>query len=224
MKIIECEQGTPEWHAARAGKVTASRMSDVLSRARDRKSEGTTRRKYKAQIIAEILTGLSQEDTFTNRTIEAGIENEPFARATYEVVTGLDVDQVGFVQHPTIERSGCSPDGLVGTDGMVQIKCPLPHTHIFWMLGGTVPDEHEPQMHWEIDCCEREWSEFVSYCPVFPAPLNLFRKRLPRDGKRIVELRAETTGFLREVDAALTALGVKGHDLETLLRKSLVAA
>jgi hypothetical protein len=159
---------------ARAGKVTASRMSDVLSRPRPQERrhhapqvQGADHRRDPHRPVAR---GRLHEPA-----IEAGIENEPFARATYEVVTGLDVDQVGFVQHPTIERSGCSPDGLVGTDGMVQIKCPLPHTHIYWMLGGTVPDEHEPQMHWEIDCCEREWSDFVSYCPVFPAPLNLFR-------------------------------------------------
>lgn len=224
MKIIDCVQGSPEWHAARAGKVTASRMSDVLSRARDRKSEGTTRRRYKAQIIAEILTGLCQEDGFTSRPIEEGLENEPFARAAYEVAMGVEVEQVGFVLHPTIPRSGCSPDGLVGTDGMVQIKCPLAHTHIYWLLGDDVPAEHEPQMHSELDCCERSWSDFVSYCPVLPAPLNLFVKRLQRDPKRVAELRAEVSGFLKEVDVALAALGVNGYDLETVLRKSLMAA
>lgn len=221
MKIIDVAQGTPEWHLARAGKVTASRMGDALSRSRDRKSEGSTRRKYRAQIIAEIITGRSQEDSFTSRAMKEGVENEPFARASYEVLRGLFVEQVGFVLHPTMDRYGCSPDGMVGDDGMVEIKCPEPQTHIFWMLGNEVPAEHQAQMHSEMDCCERRWNDFVSYCPLLPAPLNLFVKRLPRDDKRIAEIRAEVVVFNREVDAALAAFGVAGHSLEAQLRKSL---
>ena len=224
MKIIDAPQGTPEWAAARAGRVTASRITDVLSRARDRKSEGNTRRKYRAQLIAEILTGQPQDDAFSSRAMEQGIENEPFARAAYEVLMGVDVERVGFVVHPKLERAGCSPDGLVGADGGVQIKCPMPHTHIFWLLDGKVPVEHEPQLHWEMDCCERQWWAFFSYCPILPAPLNAFRVRLERDTKRIGEITAEVNLMLRDVDAALQAFGIPGFDLEAKLRESLKEA
>lgn len=206
MKIIDFPQGSAEWALARAAKVTASRVDAVLSRARDRKSEGATRRKYKAQIVAEILTGRPQESAFSSRAMEAGIENEPFARAAYEVKGMVFVDTVGFVLHPTIERSGCSPDGLVGTEGMVQFKCPEPHTHLSYVLEGVVPSDYEPQMQWEMACTGRQWSDFVSYCSIFPAPHDLLIVRLPRDEKRIQEITAEVSVFLREADEIVERL------------------
>jgi hypothetical protein len=209
VKIVDFPQGSAEWAAARAGKVTASRTTDVLSRSRDRKSEGATRRKYKAQIIAEILTGKPQENAFTSRAMEEGIENEPFARAAYEVKRMIAVDTVGFVLHPSIERSGASPDGLVGADGMVQFKCPEPHTHLGYLLEGIVPSDYEPQMQWEMACTGRAWSDFVSYCPAFPAPHNLLIVRLPRDEKRILEITAEVGVFLTEADQIIARLNAR---------------
>ena len=206
MKIIDVLQGSQEWKRARARKVTSSRISAVLSRAKGGKSEGTTRSKYKAQLVAEILTGEPQEAAFASKPTEDGKETEPFARAAYEAATGVYVDQVGIVLHPTIDRYSASPDGLVGTRGMMQIKCPLPHTHIYWMLAGVVPTEHEPQMQSEMDCAERDWSDFVSYCPVLPPALRLFVCRLPRDDKRIQEITAEVNVFLREVDEIIERL------------------
>jgi hypothetical protein len=175
VKIIDFPQGSAEW-APRVPAASPPRMCrKVLSRAKDRKSEGATRANYKAQIIAEILTGKPQEDDFTSDDMEGGIENEPFARGAYEVHINGFVDQVGFVVHPRYERAGCSPDGLVGDKGMVQIKCPKPATHIAYRLAGVVPSKYEPQLALgDGDCCEREWSDFVSYCPAFPAPINLF--------------------------------------------------
>jgi putative phage-type endonuclease len=209
VKVIDFPQGTAEWAQARARRVTASRIDAVLSRACDRKSEGATRRNYKAQIIAEILTGKPQENGYTNKAMEDGIELEPLARATYELRQGFFVDQVGFVVHPSIERSGASPDGLVGTDGLVQFKCPFPATHIGYILDGEVPAEYQPQMLWEMACTERAWTDFVSYCPSFPPHLQLFVVRFPRDEKRIVEITAEVNVFLKEADEIIERLNRK---------------
>lgn len=210
MKIIDCQQGTPEWAQARAGRVTASRIDAVLARARDRKSEGATRRNYKAQLVSEILTGRPQEDKgFSSRAMEDGKLLEPEARAAFEAHRMVFVDQVGFVVHPTIERAGASPDGLLGADGLVQFKCPYPATHIGWMLAGDVPIEYQPQMLWEMACTERSWCDFVSYCPALPPHLQLFIARFDADPKRIAEITAEVTVFLREVDEIVAQLSQK---------------
>jgi hypothetical protein len=229
MLIVDCPQGSEAWLRARCGRVTASNIADVLSRSRDRKSEGATRANYKARIIAEILSGQPQEDGYSNGYMEDGIENEPLGRCAYEVRTGQFVDQVGFVVHPRLERSGASPDGLVGDKGMVQIKCPKPAVHISYRLAGVVPAKYEPQMRWELACCEREWSDFVSYCPVFPAPLNLFVVRLfahdgrATDHQEIDRITAEVTQFNREVDEIIEKLTGRPVD-EYLERLNMKAA
>lgn len=207
MKVVDFPQGSAEWANARAGKVTASRVDDVLSRARDRKSEGATRRKYKAQIVAEILTGKPQEGRFFNKAMEDGIENEPFACGTYEAKHAF-VDRVGFVLHPTIERAGASPDGLVGDKGLVEFKCPEPQTHLAYLLEGVVPSDYEPQMLWEMACTGREWVDFVSYCDLFPEH-QLFVVRFNRDEARIRQITAEVTQFLNEVDEIIARLKQK---------------
>lgn len=229
MKIIDVPQGSAEWAQARAGRVTASNMSKVLSRAKDRKSEGATRANYKARIIAEILTGRPQEDDYTNDDMEGGIELEPFGRAAYEVRVNDFVDTVGFVVHPKIARAGCSPDGLVGKSGMVQIKCPKVATHIAYRLAGIVPSKYEPQMLLEMACCERDWSDFASYCPALPAPLDLFVVRLhvrdgrPSDHHEIDRITAEINQFNREVDEIIEKLTGRSVD-EYLARLGIEAA
>jgi hypothetical protein len=212
MKVLDFPQGTAEWALARAGRVTASRVDAVLSRARDGKSEGATRRNYKAQVISEILTGRPQENGFTNKAMEDGLENEPLARGKYEVSTGMDVDKVGFVLHPTIERAGASPDGLVGPKGLVQFKCPFVATHIGYMLAGEVPTDYQPQMLWEMACTEREWCDFVSYCPSLPPHLALYVTRFSRDEARIQKITAEVNIFLREVDEIVERLNARKVD------------
>lgn len=206
MKIIDFPQGSIEWKEARAGRVTASRIVDVLSRALDKKSEGATRRNYKAQIIAEILTGRPQEDPYSNKAMDDGLELEPLARGTYEVMHGVDVDRVGLVVHPTNDRAAASPDGLVGLEGLVQFKCPFPATHIDYRLDGGVPTKYQPQMLWEMACTGRKWCDFVSYCPSFDDHLQLFVIRFPRDEQRITEITAEVNVFLREVDEIIERL------------------
>ncbi len=204
MKILGLQQGSEEWLAARAGKVTASRIADVLAKIKT--GEAAARRDYKAQLVAEILTGQPQDSGYINAEMQWGTEQEPFARAAYEVATDSMVDQVGFVLHPTIERAGASPDGLVGDSGMVEIKCPKTATHLQYLLAKKVPAQYEPQMLWQMACTGREWCDFASFDPRLPSELQLFVVRLQRDDKRIAEMEAEVNGLLNEVDAMVEQL------------------
>ena len=204
MKIIDFPQGSPEWLQARAGKVTASRINDVMAKIKT--GEAAARKDYKAQIVAEILTGKPQEDGFTNEAMRWGTENEPFARAAYETFANVLVDQCGLVLHPTIERGAASPDGLVGPDGLVEIKCPKTATHLQYLVDGKVPTHYQPQMLWQMACTGRDWCDFVSFDPRLPDHLQLFIRRFSRDQTRIDEIESEVRAFLSEVDAILAAL------------------
>lgn len=204
MKIIDFPQGSPEWLGSRAGKVTASRIVDVMAKIKS--GEAAARKDYKAQIVAEILTGKPQENGFTNAEMQFGTDQEPFARSAYEVAKDIMVDQVGLVLHPSIDRAAASPDGLVSTAGLVEIKCPKTATHMTYMLDGVVPAKYQPQMLWQMACTGRDWCDFVSFRPDLPADLQLFCVRFERDQKRITEMEAEVLAFLSEVDALLQKL------------------
>lgn len=204
MITLQLEQGTPEWKAARAGKVTASKVADVMAKIKT--GESAARRDYRAQIVAEILTGTPQDDTFTNDAMRWGTEQEPFARAAYETTRGVLVDQVGLVIHPTIERGAASPDGLVNPDGLVEIKCPKTATHLSYLMAGTVPSQYQPQMLWQMACTDARWCDFVSFDPRLPEDLQLFVVRFNRDEPRIEEMEEEVERFLAEVDATLASL------------------
>ena len=206
MKVLNLQQGSPEWLLEHSSRVTASRIQDgVLAKGRGG-AESSGRRNYRAQIACTILTGRPAKDRFRSQAMEDGIEEEPFGRSSYEVLTGSMVDQVGFVIHPTMERAGASPDGLVGDKGCIQIKCPYAATHIAWLLAGVVPEEHKPQMLWEMDSTERDWCDFVSYCSELPDNLQLFVVRFHRDEGKLREMRAEVKIFLNEVDALVEKL------------------
>lgn len=216
-----CEQRSEEWRQARSGKVTASAIADVLSKPKKGSAETSGRVNYRAQIIAEVLTGKPADDPFSNRIMQWGIDNEKFARAAYEMERGVLVDTVGFVDHPLIECFGCSPDGLVGDKGLVQFKCPNTATHIAYLLKGEVPTEHQAQMLAEMACCpERDWCDFVSFDPRLPEDLQLFVKRFPRDELRIAEIEGQVDEFLAEVKEVLVRLSCL-RDLEGQLRQSL---
>ena len=204
MKVLEFAQGTDEWRAARAGKVTASRIDAVLAKIAS--GEAAARRDYRAQIVAEILTARPQDDGYVNYEMQWGIDQEPMARSAYEVSRGLLIREVGFVIHPELERSGASPDGLLGKDGMCEIKCPKTATHLQWMWEGKVPAKHQPQMHWQMACTGRKWNDFVSYDPRLPEELQLFVVRLPRDEGRIRDIEREVEKFLSDVDAMLAKI------------------
>lgn len=200
------EQGTTEWFAARAGKVTASRVADVI--ARTKTSPSASRLNYSAQLVAERLSGII-DPGFTNTAMQHGTTMEPEARAAYCFRQDEDVTEIGFVDHPTIAMTGASPDGLVGDDGLVEIKCPNSATHIATLLSGDVPSKYLTQMYWQMACTGRQWCDFASYDPRLPQAMRLFVKRIPRDEARIADLEAEVTAFLSEVDATVASLSEK---------------
>lgn len=197
------EQGSPEWFAARLGKVTASRVCDVV--AKTKTGWGASRTNYMAELIAERLTE-TQTEGFTNAAMRHGTETEPEARTAYEFQVDVDVVQVGFVDHPTIAMTGASPDGLVGDGGLVEIKCPQVATHIDTLLGGSVPGKHLTQIQWQLACTGRAWCDFVSYDPRLPENMRLFIRRVNRDDVAIAGLERDVREFLAETDAKLAAL------------------
>lgn len=190
-------QGSTEWFAARCGKVTASRVSDVVAKIKS--GWGASRTNYAAELIAERLTGATAP-SFTNAAMQWGTDQEPFARQAYAQRFGVDVFEVGFIDHPEVSMSGASPDGYVGEAGMVEIKCPQTATHLDTLLSGGVPDKYEVQMQWQMACAGREWCDFVSFDPRLPPSMRLFVQRVPRDVSRILELETEVQAFIREID------------------------
>ncbi len=199
----EIIQGSDEWRALRLGKVTASRVADLV--AKTKSGPSASRANYMAQLIAERLTNTPAE-SYTNAAMVHGTKTEPEARAAYEFYQGVTVEEVAFVPHPTIDQAGCSPDGLVGGDGMVEIKAPNTSTHLDTLLGQMVPAKYINQMQWQMACTGRQWCDFVSYDPRLPESMRLFIKRMPRDDKRIAELEEEVAGFLLEMAVKLSQL------------------
>lgn len=196
------EQRTDDWFAARLGKVTASRVADVA--AKTKTGYSASRDNYMADLIVERLTG-QKASTFSNAAMEYGTLMEPNARAAYSARVGELVEEVGFIDHPTIAMSGASPDGLVG-EGLVELKCPNTSTHLEYLLAGEPPAKYVTQMQWQMACTARPWCDFVSYDERLPEHLRVFVKRVMRDDKRIAELEAEVTKFLTELDEKLKQL------------------
>lgn len=197
-------QGSPEWYQARLGKVTASRMADVI--ARTKTGWGASRRNYMADLVAERLTGVPVEQ-YTNAAMQWGIDTEGQARAAYEFFRDKEVTECGFIDHPRISMSGASPDGLVGDDGLLELKCPKTATHIDTLLTKAVPDNYIVQMQWQMACTGRAWCDFASFDPRMPQHLRLSTWRVLRDGSRIAELEKSVIEFLAELDEMLAALG-----------------
>jgi putative phage-type endonuclease len=201
--MSEIVQGTPEWHAIRCGKVTASRVADVV--AKTKTGWGASRANYMAELIAERLTGEAAAG-FTNAAMAWGTEKEPEARSYYEFLTDAEVTQIAFVAHPAIAMSGASPDGLVGANGLVEFKCPNTATHIDTLLSQTVPGKYVTQMQWQMACCGRQWCDFASYDPRLPESMRLFVKRVERDDVLIASLEKDVREFLAELGAKVDAL------------------
>jgi len=165
--------------------------------AKIKTGEAAARRDYRAQLVAEILTGKPQESGFVNAEMQWGTENEPLARAAYEIAKEVMVDTVGLVLHPKIERAAASPDGLTA-DGLLEVKCPKTATHLQYVLAGTPPAQYQAQMLWQMACTERAYCDFVSFDPRLPEDLQLFVVRFERDDKRIKDMEDEVTAFLKE--------------------------
>ena len=197
------EQKSPEWFAARLGKATGSRIAEIV--AKTKSGDSASRGNYMAQLVIERLTN-KQEESYSNDFMDWGNLQEPFARAAYEAATNVLVDGVAWITHPRIEMSGASPDGLVGDDGLVEIKCPKTATHIETLLSKTVPGKYNIQMQWQMACTDRSWCDFVSFDPRMPEGLQMFLKRVPRDDALIKTLEDEVIKFLKEVDSKLEQL------------------
>lgn len=198
-------QGTPEWFESRRGCVGASGISDVMAKGKTG-GASTTRTNYMMKLLCERLTGVS-DDGFTSPAILRGTELEPLARSAYEVATGHIVEECGFIMHPTIAKSGASPDGLiVGTAGLIEIKCPNTATHVDFIRTGKPAREYQLQMLFQMACTGREWCDFVSFDNRMPEPLQLRIVRFNRDDGRIAEIEAEVKTFLEELDALVTEM------------------
>ena len=201
---VHLEQGTDEWKLARLGYVSASNLDAVM--ARGKSGEAITRKKYKVRLAAERLTGEITE-SYSNSAMEWGVVNEEKAAMAYEVSKDTLLDRTGFWKHPTIPWLGCSPDRLVGSDGLVEIKCPDSSTHIDYWFSKQVPAEYVKQVQGQIWVMDREWCDFVSYDPRMPEKNRLLVVRAYRDETLIKQMQEEVEKFLNEVEGLIIKLG-----------------
>jgi len=209
--IEKVEQGTPEWFAARLGNVTASRVADVI--AKTKSGYSASRDNYMAQLICERMTNTVAE-SYTNAAMAWGTETEPLARAAYESIADVLVDEVGYIAHPTIERAGASPDGLIGLFGLLEIKCPNTATHIDTLISEQVPTKYITQMQWQMSCTGRTWADFVSFDPRLPSGLQMFVKRVEFDAEYVAMLKEEVIKFLAELDAKISKLNERLNNVK----------
>lgn len=197
------DQGSDAWHQQRLGKVTASKIADVM--AKTKSGYGAARANYMTQLLTERLTGEPTE-FFTNAAMQWGTETEPKARGAYAFSTGNNIIEQSFIDHSEIEMTGASPDGLVGDDGLIEIKCPNSSTHIATLLGKAIDGKYMKQMQWQMDCIDRQWCDFVSYDPRLPVNMQMHITRVERDADMIEEIRSEVKKFLLELDGKITEL------------------
>ena len=197
------EQRSEEWFAARCGKVTASRVADIM--ARTKTGPSASRENYLAQLVCERMTGKPAE-SYSNAAMAWGTEQEPFARAAYESAKDVLVEEVGFVPHPSFSEAGASPDGLVGEFGLVEIKCPNTATHIQTLLEQKVPEKYITQMQWQMACTQRHWCDYVSFDPRMAEGLQLFIKRVEFDPVYVGKLDKEIVNFLLDLEDKITQL------------------
>lgn len=200
------EQGSAEWFAARCGKVTASRVGDII--ARTKSGYAASRANYMAELLCERLTG-QKTQTFQSPAMAWGTANEPIARDEFSRRTGQEVLEVGFVPHATIENAGASPDGLIQHDGLIEIKCPQTATHLELLSGGNIPSRYMFQMYWQMACTGRDWCMFVCFDPRMPEGMQMYMEEVPRDEKIIAELEDEVIKFLDELDNKVAKITAK---------------
>lgn len=220
------EQGSTGWLSDRLGHLTSSGAIDAISFLKNGK-ESATRKKYKVQVVTERLTGIPRDSYLERlRIIKWGREQEANARMAYEFITGNQIDEVGFIKHPTIKGLGASPDGLVSSDGLTEFKCPESTTHIEYILDGVVPDEHKPQMLDQLLVTERDWCDFVSYDPRLDINNRIFIVRFQPTTQQIIEFEKQAIEFLREADDLFNKLkfGSKKQDeeIKQLLQEKLI--
>ncbi len=195
---VEALAGTPNWFAARRGLLTASRMNDALAVLKNGKPS-ESRRKLMFELLAERMTGAAV-DHYVTPAMQWGIDNQADAISAYEAETGELVGPEVFVLHPEIDWFGATPDGLVGADGLLEVKCPTTPKHLAWIVAGEVPDEHRLQMLTQIACTRRQWVDFVSFDPRVRKP-QLFIRRFEPDRAEVERIEAGAREFLAELEA-----------------------
>jgi putative phage-type endonuclease len=201
--IADIEQRTEAWDKIRLGKVTASCISDVM--AKTKSGYSASRKNYMMKLLCERLTG-RRADTYVNDAMQRGIDLEAVARSAYEVDQGVMVAEVGFVLHPTIPMSGASPDGLVGADGLVEIKCPNTATHVEFLRTGEIDSGYKLQMLWQLECAGRSYCDFVSYDDRLCDALQYKCVRYTPTAAERETVTAEVVKFLAELDALETEM------------------
>ena len=203
MILETADQRTEDWYAARIGKATASRFRDATAYLRSG-DPAQAQRDYRTELVVERLTQQPIQ-RYVTAAMTWGTEQEPAARTAYELRTGTSVEETGFIAHDTL-LAGCSPDGLVDWDGLIEIKCPFNSAvHIETLLNG-MPDEHRAQVQGQMWITGRQWCDFVSYDPRMPEPLQLHVQRIQRDPSFIADLEAKVTSFLQQVGTLVAAL------------------
>ena len=206
-EAAQIAQGTKEWHQLRLGKVTASRVADIL--AKTKTGPSASRQNYLIELALQRTTGIIQE-SYSNSAMEWGTQTEPQARVAYEVKTNNFVDQVAFIEHPSIDWFGCSPDGLVSDRGLVEIKCPNSTTHWEYFKYNRPPTKYVIQMQAQLAVTGRDWCDFVSFDPRMPDRSQLLVVRVDRDEAFIAEMEAEIKQFLSEVEVEVNLMkGIK---------------
>lgn len=220
-------QHSPEWYAARIGMVTASKVKDAIAKRKRGEGDLAARRNLKLQMLAEILTGRTT-DHYVSPAMDWGVENEPRARAEYEIQTGASVEPVGLLMHPILSRAAASPDGWIQPNGLLEVKAPETWTHLEYLAEGIIPADYLDQMDWQMACAgpEIEWCDFVSYDPRLKDELQLFIVRRERNAKRIEEMEGLVMEFLEELNAMAEQItrAAKGWTLEDKLRASIKMA
>jgi hypothetical protein len=204
---MDIQQGSEEWFLQKLGKISGSKISLLLSEGRSGK-ESLTRKKYKNELIRERITG-KRIESYKTALMKRGIELEPLARVLYEVRNNVMVDQVSFIDHWIIPMAGCSPDGLIGADGLLEIKCPSPENHLGHILedGVDLIATYYDQVQWQLCVCKREWCDLVSFDPEMPDHLRLFTKRIYRDSDWIEKAEAAVIAVNAEIESTIKQLG-----------------
>jgi len=200
------EQGSDDWFAARLGRVTASRVADVMTKTKS--GYGAGRKNYMMELLCQRLTG-NREEGFTNAAMQRGTDMEPIARGRYEIENDILVDEIGIVNHPSIDNFAASPDGLVGEDGLIEIKVPNTATHIAFLQSGRIPPKYQTQMTVQMLCTERNWCDFVSFDDRLPDHLQYRCVRFELDADRAKEITDEVESFLKELDELIVKLGAE---------------
>ena len=197
MMFENIEQQTPEWYEVKIGKVGASRLSDVMAEGKNGKPSAT-RANYMYELLTARLTGEYQQ-TYQSPEMLRGIELESEARRKYEIVTFNEVKKIGWIPHPEIDMCGCSPDGLVDDDGLIEIKCPNTKTHLETVLHGKIARSYMLQMQWQMECSGREWCDFVSYDPRLPENIQMCIIRVDKKQEVIDSIKTAVQAFLSEL-------------------------